>query len=64
MSDAYEYIAATVRSLLPVIEGLDVASADEVQVDTLAERLRADVVAGRGAIALPSLTAAVAYLEN
>ncbi len=39
-ADAYDYLADTVRSLLPSIEQLGVATAQEVDVDTLADRLR------------------------
>jgi ubiquinone/menaquinone biosynthesis C-methylase UbiE len=39
-ADAYDYLADTVRSLLPSIEQLGVATAKHVDVDTLAERLR------------------------
>jgi SAM-dependent methyltransferase len=49
----YEYIAETLRSLLPALErmaGLDPA---EVEVDTLAARLRDDVVGRRAVQMLP-----------
>jgi len=48
-SEIYEWIAQTVRSLLPMIEKTGVATKDEVAIDTLADRLRAEVSA-RGAV--------------
>jgi cyclopropane fatty-acyl-phospholipid synthase-like methyltransferase len=41
----YEELAQGLRSLLPVIEREEIASAREVGIDTLAERLRADAEA-------------------
>jgi SAM-dependent methyltransferase len=46
----YELVAETVRTLLPAIERCGIATAAEVDVETLAERMRAEVVAGGGAI--------------
>jgi SAM-dependent methyltransferase len=40
----YAYIADTVRSLLPMAESLGVATAGEVEIDTLADRLRSEAV--------------------
>ncbi|HEX5370512.1 MAG TPA: class I SAM-dependent methyltransferase [Dehalococcoidia bacterium] len=40
----YEYIAATYRSLLPLTEKFGIATAEQVGVDTLAQRLRAHVM--------------------
>lgn len=42
---AYEIVADVVRSLLPVMEKLDIASAMEVEISTLAQRMRDEVVA-------------------
>jgi SAM-dependent methyltransferase len=39
-SEVYDFCTDTVRSLLPRIEELGISSADEIQLDTLAERLR------------------------
>jgi hypothetical protein len=39
----YMYIAETVRSLLPMMEYDGVASAEEVMVDNLADRLRIEM---------------------
>ena len=40
----YDYVADTVRSLLPMLERMGVATPEEVEVDTLADRLRAEAV--------------------
>jgi ubiquinone/menaquinone biosynthesis C-methylase UbiE len=56
-SPGYEYIAQTVRSLLPLIEKTGVASAAEVQVDTLASRIREQVLAANATFHLPELIA-------
>jgi SAM-dependent methyltransferase len=49
-SPYYEWIASTCRSVLPGLVGMGVATADEVAIDTLAERLRAEVVSGGGVL--------------
>jgi ubiquinone/menaquinone biosynthesis C-methylase UbiE len=43
-SPIYNYITETLRSLLPMAERIGVATADEMQLDTLAERLRREAV--------------------
>jgi len=48
-SEIYEWLAQTVRSLLPMIEKTGVATKEEVGIDTLADRLRAEVT-GNGAV--------------
>lgn len=40
----YEIMAESIRSILPVLENFGIASADEVSVETLAQRLRDAVV--------------------
>lgn len=40
----YDWLAETVRSLLPVIEKHSIASASDIQIDTLAERLEAEAI--------------------
>ena len=57
-SAAYEYLAHTIRSLLPLIEKMGVATRDEVDIDTLAARLREQVVSTKAVIHLPELVAA------
>jgi ubiquinone/menaquinone biosynthesis C-methylase UbiE len=53
--DGYAYAAATVRSLMPLILKAGLASADEIGIDTLEERLRTEAVAANGVIRLPEL---------
>jgi ubiquinone/menaquinone biosynthesis C-methylase UbiE len=50
----YEYLADTIRSLLPAILAFGIATAEQVEIDTLAARLRAEIVAFDGAI-VPSM---------
>jgi SAM-dependent methyltransferase len=47
-SPVYELVAEAVRTLVPTLERLNIASAAEVQIDSLADRMRTDVVANRG----------------
>src|SRR5215471_10500945 len=46
----YEILAELVQTLLPVMEKLNIASAAEAQVSTLAERMRDEVVALNGIV--------------
>lgn len=59
-SPIYEWFAETVRSLLPRMEALGITTAEEVQVDSLAERMRAEALEKRGAILSPMLIGAFA----
>jgi hypothetical protein len=54
----YDYMASTVRSLLPTMERTGVASAAEVSIDTLADRLRQEAIELRSCIMLPPLIGA------
>ena len=54
----YQIIAQVVKSLLPVMEKLGVASDKEVQIETLAQRLRDDVLSRGAVIVLPPLVGA------
>jgi hypothetical protein len=54
----YHYAALTVRNLLPAIEAAGIATAAEIDVDTLAIRLRDAVVATDATITTVSLVAA------
>jgi hypothetical protein len=54
----YRYIAETMRSLLPMMEHYGVASADEVLVDDLADRLRIEMTAAGTVCATPCLIGA------
>lgn len=55
---AYPFTAQTIASLIPTMEKLGVATAAEIGIDTLAERLRRDAVAGDHCILLPRLVGA------
>ena len=57
-SPMYKYIAETVRSLLPMMELYRVASAQEVMVDNLADRLRIEMTAAGTICATPCLIGA------
>jgi ubiquinone/menaquinone biosynthesis C-methylase UbiE len=49
----YAYVADTVRSLLPMMEQMGLVSAEDVHIDTLADRLRAEALELRGVQMLP-----------
>lgn len=51
----YELVADVTRSLLPVMEKLKIATATEVDVASLAQRLRDEVVAAKGVVLSPGL---------
>jgi ubiquinone/menaquinone biosynthesis C-methylase UbiE len=59
-SAVYEWIAETVRSLLPRMETLGLTTAAEVNIETLAERLRQEGLANRAAIFAPMMIGAFA----
>ncbi|MDR7554434.1 MAG: class I SAM-dependent methyltransferase [Armatimonadota bacterium] len=54
----YEWIAQTTRTLLPLMQQTGVATAEEVQVDTLAERMRREAVEKDCTLMTPPLIAA------
>ena len=54
----YDFGAESLRSMLPLILKLGIATEEEVEIDTLAQRLRADVVASGGVIKTPELVGA------
>jgi ubiquinone/menaquinone biosynthesis C-methylase UbiE len=49
----YAYVADTVRSLLPMLERMGMVTAENVGIETLADRLRAEVVGQGGVQMLP-----------
>ena len=49
----YQYIADSVQSVLPLLEEYGIATSEEVDVETLPERLRKEVVAVKSPIMLP-----------
>src|SRR5262249_17948158 len=57
-SPAYELVADVIRSLLPVMEKLKIASATEVDLSSLAQRMRDEVVASNGVVLSPGLIGA------
>jgi SAM-dependent methyltransferase len=56
--DGYEYMASGLRSNLPHIVKLGVATEEELALDSFADRLRAEIVALRGVFALPTFVGA------
>jgi ubiquinone/menaquinone biosynthesis C-methylase UbiE len=63
-SPAYAYIANTLRSLLPMAEKFGVATAAEVAIDSLAERLSQEVVGAGAAMHLPLLVGVAAHVPG
>src|SRR5262249_31042021 len=63
-SSVYDYLAAVLRSLLPMTEQVGVATAAEVDIDTMAERLRNEAVANNASIMLPPLVGAWTRLPS
>ncbi len=60
----YQFIAAAFQSLLPLLEAYGIATAEEVDLDTLAQRLRAEVVASKRPLILPPHITAWAQLPT
>jgi SAM-dependent methyltransferase len=60
----YDNLALVVRSLLPVIEATSTADPDELDVDTLADRLRAESADLGGMAAMPPLVGAWARVVS
>jgi SAM-dependent methyltransferase len=54
----YDHVASLVRGLLPLIVQAGIATAEEVAIDTLAQRLREEVVSQRGVVMGLSLVSA------
>jgi ubiquinone/menaquinone biosynthesis C-methylase UbiE len=61
---AYRMLPEIVRSLLPAMERLGIATAAEVEVESLALRIRDEVVANNGIVISPSLIGAWAPHET
>lgn len=51
----YDYAAESLRSMLPLILKLGIATEGEVEIETLARRLRAETVAADGVVKAPDL---------
>ena len=60
----YQFIANAFRSILPLLEAFGLATAEEVDLDTLAQRLRAEVVASKRPFILPPHITAWAQLPT
>jgi SAM-dependent methyltransferase len=54
----YAWAADSLRSMLPLALKLGVATAEEIDIDTLADRLRAETIAHNGVIKTPDLVGA------
>jgi hypothetical protein len=54
----YELLAGAIQSLLPVMEQLGITTAAEVSFPTLAERMRDEVIGGKGVAISPALIGA------
>ncbi|HEX5164792.1 MAG TPA: hypothetical protein VFV93_05295, partial [Thermomicrobiales bacterium] len=54
----YDYIAATVRNMLPMILKTRIASADEIDIATLADRLRIATTAADSVVKMPDFVSA------
>ena len=63
-SPSPELVANVARMLLPQAEALGVISAEEVQIDTLEERMRADLTGTGGVMSTPLLIGAWARLPD
>ncbi|MFY9986021.1 MAG: hypothetical protein WAK31_14750 [Chthoniobacterales bacterium] len=63
-SPIYDWLTGVLRSLLPVAEGLKVVSADQVQIETMAERLRNEAAQHNAIILAPPLIGAWSRLGN
>jgi hypothetical protein len=62
-SIAYTWMAESVRSMLPLILRFGVATAQDIDIDTLADRLRADVVAADAVAKSPDLVSAWTHIS-
>ena len=60
----YQFIVNAFRSILPLLERFEIATAEEVDLDTLAQRLRAEVVASKRPLMLPPHITAWAQLPT
>jgi ubiquinone/menaquinone biosynthesis C-methylase UbiE len=59
-SPVYEWIAETIRSLLPRMENLGITTASAIDIDTLAQRLRQEALEKRAAVIVFPLIGAFA----
>jgi ubiquinone/menaquinone biosynthesis C-methylase UbiE len=59
-SPVYEWVAESIRSLLPRMEELGMTTASAMDIDTLKERLRGEAIAKRGVLIAPAIIGAFA----
>ena len=60
----FEYLENSFRSILPLLEAYEIATADEVDVETLAGRIQSEVAASKRPIMLPPHVTAHATLPS
>lgn len=60
----YQYLASTFQSLMPLIENFGIATAEEIDVDTLADRLRQEVISTKRPLVLPPHVTAFASIDS
>jgi hypothetical protein len=60
-STFYEWFTETVRSVVPKLEALGLATEAELEPDTLAERMRQEALSQHGCIATPPIVSAFAH---
>ncbi len=63
-SSYYEFLTDMLRSLMPVVEAAGLASAAEIDIDTLTERLRRDAVENERTLYPPRIVTAWTRLPN
>ena len=59
----FEWFAESLRSILPRVIALGIVGADEIDIDTLEERLRAENVAAGSCLPAPAMIGAFARLK-
>ena len=56
--EGYEYAAESLRSMMPLVLKFGIATAEEVEIETLAERLRAESIVHQGVVKPPEMVGA------
>ena len=59
----FEWFAESLRSILPRVIALGIVSEDEIDIDTLEERLRAENIAAGSCLPAPTMIGAFARLK-
>ncbi len=54
----YSYVANSFRSVIPLLEQYEIATAEEVDVETIPQRVRAEIVAAKRPVIIPPQIAA------